>query len=592
MGKRRKRAAEAPAVPAAHESALEDFLLSALWVLAFVLLTGVPDQKILRYKMLAVEGAAAGGLLAAFASWPARLPALWTRTPLDLSVALYAGGGLLFYALSPEHGASRLELVRMLSSAAAFFAASQTLPRLKRPEVTAWAWALCGGFAGAYALLQTRGGLGPLMVPQLDRPIFTFGNPIFFAAFLAASACAAGALAAATAGKTRLLAVACAALSLGGAWTTQTRAAVVGLAAAGGLAALLTLSGQARLKALGALALAGAGAAWHFWGRQWTHGLIWRDTLSLWLTHPFLGCGLGRFHIEFPAFASPALRALWPENKVIVNFAHNEYLQVLAETGVVGLALLAGVVGGWFGMLKEWSASPEMPRRALLGGFLLAAGALFAQNFFSPDLRFGVSSFLVFWSLGAAAALGWGEAVSLPEFPGRYAFAAAGGLAVLSWANVAVQPLLAQRRLAAEPGFYVDQGGEFDKAVSSLQNRLKENPGDADAAENLAFLFAKAKRWPEAIRYFELTANLAPTRPGPTNNLGNIAYSLGDRAKAIEYWGRSLQVAPDQIDARINLGKTLYEMGRLKESARNLEEVRKRDPKNEKAQVLLKKMIE
>ena len=51
-------------------------------------------------------------------------------------------------------------------------------------------------------------------------------------------------------------------------------------------------------------------------------------------------------------------------------------------------------------------------------------------------------------------------------------------------------------------------------------------------------------------------------------------------------------VGPDQIDARVNLGKTLYEMGRLKESAQNLEEVLKRDPNNEKAQVLLKKMVE
>ena len=151
---------------------------------------------------------------------------------------------------------------------------------------------------------------------------------------------------------------------------------------------------------------------------------------------------------------------------------------------------------------------------------------------------------------------------------------------------------MAQRRLSAQPSFHVEGGTDFDRAVAALEGRLKENPRDVDVAENLAFLYAKAKRWPEATRYFELTASLDPRRPGPYNNLGNIAYSTGDRAKAMEWGRRENQAGAEQIDARVNLGKTLYEMGRLKESADNLEQVLKRDPDNEKAQVLLKKMVE
>lgn len=595
MGKKRKRAAEAAALPdaAAPTGApvWEGWALSALWAGAFAALAVVGDQKVLRYKLLAAEAAAAAGLGWVFLSWAARAPALWRRTPLDWPVALYAAGGLAFFALSPERGPAAGELNRVLFSAAAFFAASQSAARLPRPELAVGVWALSGAALGLYALLQTRGGLGPLLVPQLDRPIATFGNPIFLAAFLVSAACAGAGLAAADA-RRRGLWAAGAALALAGAWSTQTRAASAGLAAVLTLWALLVLEGRRRWAALAGLALAGSAAVWLFRGRAWTHGLIWRDTLSLWLAHPWLGCGLGRFHIEFPAFASADLRALWPESKVIVNFAHNEYLQVLAETGVVGLALWAGVVGGWFGMAREWAERQDLPRRALLGGVLAAAGALFAQNFASPDIRFGVSSFVVFWGVGFAAALGWGEDAPVWEFPGRFALGGAGLLALALWGRSAVEPLLAQRRLSAQPSFHVAGGGEFDRAVADLEARLKERPGDADVAENLAFLYAKASRWPEAARYFELTASLDPRRPGPLNNLGNIAYSTGDRAAAIEWWRRSLEVGPEQIDARVNLGKTLYEMGRLKESAQNLEEVLRRDPSNEKARILLKKMIE
>lgn len=590
MGKK-KHAVAKSALPT-PAPAFEGWALAALWVSTFAALAFIPDQKILRYKLLATEAGAAVVLAWVLTSWAARPGAVWASTPLDLAVALYAAGGVFFYALSSEHGASSLELTRVLLSAAAFFAASQTARRLAHPKAAAWSWALTGALAGGYALLQTRGGIGPLLLPQADRPIFTFGNPIFLAAFLASAATISGALALEAKERERGLWALCALLALAGLWSTQTRAAVVGLAAAGGLTAVLSLNGRKRVGALGFLSLAAAAAAWHYRTRQWTHGLIWRDTMSLWAAHPWLGCGLGRFHIEFPAFASADLRALWPENKVIVNFAHNEYLQILAETGVVGLALLAGVLGGWFGMLRDFAQRPNLPHRFFIGGLLVAAGAIFAQNIFSPDLRFGVSSFLVFWALGTAASLGWGEAVPLPEFPGRYAFAALGCLALIGWGRLAAQPLLAQRRLSAEPGFHVEAGTEFERAVKSLELKLKEQPGDADAAENLAFLHAKAKQWPEAIRFFELTAALAPGRPGPLNNLGNIAYSLGQREKAIEWWALSLKAGPEQVDARVNLGKTLYEMGRLKESAKHLEAVLRRDPKNEKAQILLKKMIE
>lgn len=587
MGKKKRAAAEQ-----ASPSGLEGWGLAALWAAVFALLAFVPDQKILRYKLLAVEAGAAAALAWVFASWAARPGARWVRTPLDVPVALYAAGGLLFHILSPEKGVSSLELVRMLFAAAAFFAATQTLPRLSLPESPAWAWGAGGALGGAYALLQTRGGLGPLIVPQADRPIFTFGNPIFLAAFLASAAALCAALAASARTRGRAFFGVCAALAFAGVWVTQTRAALVGLAAAGGLAALLTLRGRARAAAAGAVALAVVAAAWHFRTRQWTHGLIWADTLRLWAAYPWFGCGLGRFHIEFPAFASPALRALWPESKVIVNFAHNEYLQVLAETGVAGATLLGGVVGGWLLLLRDFARSTELPRRPLVGGLLLAVAALLAQNFFSPDLRFGVSGFLVFFGLGAAAALGWGEPVPVPEFPGRFALAGLGLLALGLFVRTASQPLLAQRRLSAEPGFHVDATDEFKAAVDALSARLRENPADADAAENLAYLYAKAKAWPEAVRAFELTARLAPDRPGPLNNLGNLAYSMGDREKAIGWWQKSLEVGPEQVDARLNLGKTLYEMGRLKESGRHLEEVLRRDPTNEKAQVLLKKMIE
>ncbi|MFH1725241.1 MAG: tetratricopeptide repeat protein [Elusimicrobiota bacterium] len=548
--------------------------------------------------MLAVEAGLAAVMAAVLSSWIAARRPSWIRTPLDLPMALFAAGGILFYWLSPERGASSLELTRILFSAAAFFTASQTIPRLRAPERVTAFWGVTAGLLGLYTLLQVRGGVWILMVPKLERPIATFGNPIFLAAYLSASLVALIGLAASTPagaprGKLRPLLWLCAALAAAGLLATQTRAALAGLGAAAGLAVVLVLPGRRRWLAMGAVVALLALAAWGFRGRQWTHGLIWKDTLSLWLAHPWLGCGLGRFHIEFPAHASEALRALWPERKVIINFAHNEYLQVLAETGIVGFALLAGVfVTALLWLARTWKRTAGRARMDLhAGGLAFAAIALLAQNVFSPDIRFGVSSFVVFFCLGAATG-GGGRQVPLPAFPGRFGCAAAGAAFLFVWGRMAVQPMLAYRRLSREPGFHVQSSGQLGKALRDLEAKLVAHPDDADIAENLAYLYAKKKSWPQAISRFEVAARLAPERPGPLNNLGNIHYSLGDREKAIVHWQRSLVIDPGQIDAHLNLGKALYEVGRLKGSAEHIQHVLEREPANEKAQILLKKMIE
>ena len=53
------------------------------------------------------------------------------------------------------------------------------------------------------------------------------------------------------------------------------------------------------------------------------------DSLLIFHDHPVLGTGLGSFGSIFPAYQSFPTNALYP-------YAHNDYAQALAETGVLG----------------------------------------------------------------------------------------------------------------------------------------------------------------------------------------------------------------------------------------------------------------
>ena len=66
---------------------------------------------------------------------------------------------------------------------------------------------------------------------------------------------------------------------------------------------------------------------------------IWRDTLHLIAAVKWTGCGLGAFKQGFFQYQTIA-----PVNTV--DFAHNDYLQIVAELGIPG-SLLAAVLAGW-----------------------------------------------------------------------------------------------------------------------------------------------------------------------------------------------------------------------------------------------------
>ena len=115
-----------------------------------------------------------------------------------------------------------------------------------------------------------------------------------------------------------------------------------------------------------------------------------RDTWRIFLDHPFAGTGLGTLQLVYPPYES-----LYDGK--IVNHAHNDYLEVLAETGFLG-----GICCAWFlGVLLVQSL--ERLRRfnhsfsgALqLSGFLACSGFL-VHSFVDFNLQIPANALLFF----------------------------------------------------------------------------------------------------------------------------------------------------------------------------------------------------
>ncbi len=75
---------------------------------------------------------------------------------------------------------------------------------------------------------------------------------------------------------------------------------------------------------------------------------VWKDTSGLIQDFPALGTGLGTYEYAFPKYKTFKAQLLY-------NHAHNDYLQLMSDTGIAGFAIIiAG--GAWylFVVMRIW----------------------------------------------------------------------------------------------------------------------------------------------------------------------------------------------------------------------------------------------
>jgi O-antigen ligase len=134
-----------------------------------------------------------------------------------------------------------------------------------------------------------------------------------------------------------------------------------------------------------------------------TRFTIDRDCLHMLLKKPFLGWGLGTFPIVYPEF-----RSFY--TTFFVNQAHNDYLQLLVETGLAGFAIaiwfLALVFRGAVRKLKNLTKSDgnETASGALTLAALLGCVGILVHSFFDFNLQVPANAALFYFLCAIAAA--------------------------------------------------------------------------------------------------------------------------------------------------------------------------------------------
>jgi O-antigen ligase len=102
---------------------------------------------------------------------------------------------------------------------------------------------------------------------------------------------------------------------------------------------------------------------------------VWTSSTAMLVDFPFSGSGYGTFREVFPRYTPPGARARFAQ-------AHNDYLEVLLEGGLVGFALLLWLVGAFGLQIQSRLRRVGSDRRLLLHGLLAGIAALAIHAFF------------------------------------------------------------------------------------------------------------------------------------------------------------------------------------------------------------------
>jgi O-antigen ligase len=338
-----------------------------------------------------------------------RLPWAWSR--LDPYLAAFLAAFLFSALLSPYRPVAFATIgLGALTIYLAFGSTAAVLRRdasFLRPVTVAWVAGALGAAVWGIALHRITGQ--PASTPALGQN--ALGTTLLIGTILALG------LAFELRGTARILAAACAILLLAGDVLTYTRGAWLGVAVGGAL--VLGLSGVRKLVAGSAAAVLILLAGLALFGSERTALIeraasitdlsanqarvqIIRTSFLIFAAYPVAGTGFGTFSLVYPQFRVPD-----DPNALPMPSAHNIFMNMAAEGGIIGFAaflamLGAAIYGGW----RWYRATPAQPDHAAAAFYLSAViGAMIHQLFDGTLLSVHLG--LGMWILLAVLAVGW-----------------------------------------------------------------------------------------------------------------------------------------------------------------------------------------
>jgi O-antigen ligase len=235
---------------------------------------------------------------------------------------------------------------------------------------------------------------------------------------------------------------------------------------------------------------------------------VWRAVVRMSLASPLVGHGMGSFETAFPRYKTS-------DGELRVQHAENDYLEMLAEGGLLGLVLSVSACGlVLHRVMAGLSRQGDRLVRGIGTGALAATAALLVHSAFDFNLR--IPSNATLFALLAALALGAGGGeLRRLERPAGFVLVAVPlfGLAATLWPRSPTPPTSGRDGLSIAYAIQDASGRalRLERADRVFVASVRRRPADAEAWVLLGWGRALAGRG-DGLQLARYGASLDPSR--------------------------------------------------------------------------------
>jgi tetratricopeptide (TPR) repeat protein len=299
---------------------------------------------------------------------------------------------------------------------------------------------------------------------------------------------------------------------------------------------------------------------------------LWERTLRLVGEDPLFGKGLSNWKIEVLKYGNEKLKS--EDNLTFYQRPHNDYLWIMAETGVLGLLLYLLILSlAIVQSIQLIFREPDRERAHFQVIVLTILSGYLAFSFFSFPRERIVQN--VYLALLLAAIV-----MQRQEFGSKDAGAAAkytrlfqiilllllGFTTYLGYKRFNSEIHLKEALLAKDEKEYTDLYAGIKKASNYL---FEMDPTSTPLAWYSGFALYQQKEFEAARSDFKRAYVLNPYHIHVLNNLGSSFYQAGEADSAAAYYLKAIQIAPNFAESRLNLSAVLFNQ-KMTDSAYNV----------------------
>lgn len=280
---------------------------------------------------------------------------------------------------------------------------------------------------------------------------------------------------------------------------------------------------------------------------------VWANTIDMVKDHP-AGVGINNWKVVYPEYTRSRIIDKAATSETHFEEAHNDYLQMMAEIGIIGFAFYLWILVALIRMCWKSSDAKYSPF------FLWCIVGFMTTSFFSFPLQMPVTS-LFFWLIAGLIVVRSDMAAS----PGRREMIQGGGLFNLSFLGFSVIWLISMVFLSY---FQI-----FSDYYLHQANILRAR----DRAE-------------DSVKAYSQSVKLNPFSYWAYFGRGKAHYRLNDFAASVRDNLYALRFYPNDINAHGNLGLAYAEQGIFDLAEREYRETLRLYPEDGRAHYRLKEL--